>query len=43
MDSILRRLPRPADANVLVSYESSDDAAVYRLTNDLALVQTSIF
>jgi selenide,water dikinase len=28
---------------VLVGYESSDDAAVYRLSNDLALVQTVDF
>lgn len=28
---------------MLVGYESSDDAAVYRLTNDLALVQTVDF
>lgn len=43
MDSILRRLPRPSDANVLVGYESSDDAAVYRLSSDMALVQTVDF
>jgi selenide,water dikinase len=43
LDSILRKLPKSADANVLVGYESSDDAAVYRLSNDLALVQTVDF
>jgi selenide, water dikinase len=43
LDSILRKLPKSANANVLVGYESSDDAAVYRLSNDLALVQTVDF
>jgi selenide, water dikinase len=43
LDSILRKLPKSANANVLVSYETSDDAAVYRLSNDLALVQTVDF
>ena len=40
MDSILSRLPRPTDPNVLVGFETSDDAAVYRLSADAALVQT---
>jgi len=40
LDSLLSRLPRPADANVLVGFETSDDAAVYRLSDDSALVQT---
>lgn len=43
MDSILKKLPKSANGNVLVGYESSDDAAVYRLSNDLALVQTVDF
>jgi selenide,water dikinase len=40
LDSVLSRLPRPTDANVLVGFETSDDAAVYRLSDDTALVQT---
>jgi selenide,water dikinase len=40
LDSLLSRLPRPADANVLVGFETSDAAAVYRLSDDTALVQT---
>jgi len=40
LDSILSRLPRPTDPNVLVGFETSDDAAVYRLSDDTALVQT---
>jgi selenide,water dikinase len=40
LDSILSRLPRPTDPNVLVGFETSDDAAVYRLSAETALVQT---
>jgi selenophosphate synthase len=40
LDSILSRLPRPTDPNVLVGFETSDDAAVYRLNAETALVQT---
>ena len=39
----MRRLPRQTDANVLVGFETSDDAGVYQLTPDLALVQTVDF
>jgi selenide, water dikinase len=37
---VLRLLPPVADPNVLVGSETSDDAAVYRLTDELALVFT---
>lgn len=41
---ILRALPpRPADPNLLVGTETSDDAGVYRISADLALVQTVDF
>lgn len=40
---MLRRLPRPNDPNLLVGFDTSDDAGVYRLTDDLALVQTVDF
>ena len=43
MDSVLRRLPRPTDPNLLVGFDTSDDAGVYRLSDDLALVQTVDF
>jgi selenide,water dikinase len=43
LDSILARLPRQADPNVLVGYATSDDAGVYRLSDELALVQTVDF
>lgn len=40
---MLRRLPRQIDANVLVGFETSDDAGVYQLSPELALVQTVDF
>jgi len=43
LDSVLRRLPRQIDGNVLVGFETSDDAGVYRLSSGLALVQTVDF
>jgi selenide,water dikinase len=39
----LRNLPRVADPNVLVGTETHDDAGVYRLTDEIALVQTVDF
>src|SRR5579871_6194480 len=41
--AVLGKLPRQVDANLLVGFETSDDAGVYRLTSDLALVQTVDF
>ena len=43
MDSVLKRLPQPNDPNLIVGSETSDDAGVYRLTDELALVQTVDF
>jgi selenide, water dikinase len=40
---VLKRLPRPTDENLLVGFETSDDAGVYRLSDELALVQTVDF
>ena len=36
-------LPRPADPNLLVGYDSSDDAAVYKVSDDVAMIQTVDF
>src|SRR5580693_9140116 len=36
-------MPRIANPNVLIGFETADDAGVYRLTADLALVQTVDF
>jgi selenide,water dikinase len=43
LDQILPRIPRVANANVLVGFDTSDDAGVYRISADLALVQTVDF
>ena len=43
LDFVLRRLPRPEDPNLLVGYDTSDDAGVYRLTGEMALVETVDF
>ena len=43
LDSVLRRLPRPTDPNVLVGFDTNDDAGVYRLGPEMALVQTVDF
>lgn len=39
----MRRLPRQTDANVLVGFDTNDDAGVYLLTPEIALVQTVDF
>ncbi len=43
LDSILAKLPRQIDPNVLVGFATSDDAGVYRISDELALVQTVDF
>lgn len=44
LSRVLERLPKgQADANLLVGYDSHDDAAVYKLTDDIAFVQTLDF
>ena len=40
---MLRQLPTVADPNLLVGTNTGDDAAVYRMDDDLALVQTVDF
>jgi selenide,water dikinase len=37
----LANLPKNNDPNLLVGYETSDDAGVYRLTDDLAIIMTA--
>ena len=41
--SLLAELPPIVDPNVLVGHATSDDAAVYRLSDDLALILTTDF
>jgi selenide,water dikinase len=43
LDTVLRGLPRVANPNVLVGFDTSDDAGVYRLNPECALVQTVDF
>jgi selenide, water dikinase len=43
LDQVLARIPRWANENVLVGFDTADDAGVYRLTAELALVQTVDF
>lgn len=43
LDQALRGLVRSADPNLLVGFENAEDAAVYQLTSELALVQTADF
>src|SRR5438876_3335077 len=43
LDAVLRKLPRQTDANVLVGFDTNDDAGVYLLSPDMAMVQTVDF
>jgi selenide,water dikinase len=43
LDTVLGKLPRGDNPNVLVGYDKSDDAGVFQLTEDLAIVQTVDF
>jgi len=43
LDQVLRALPRVSHPNVLIGYDTADDAGVYRISDDLALVQTVDF
>ena len=40
---MLSKVPRWADENVLIGFDTADDAGVYKLTPELALVQTVDF
>lgn len=43
LDLVLPRLPRVANPNLLVGFDTADDAGVYQLTPELAMVQTVDF
>lgn len=44
LNRVLERLPKgPRDENLLIGYDSRDDAAVYRISEDTAIVQTLDF
>lgn len=40
---VLSKLPRQSNENVIVGFDTSDDAGVFRLSDDVALVQTLDF
>ena len=40
---VLGKLPKQHNENVIVGFETADDAAVYRLSDEMALVQTVDF
>ncbi len=43
LEEILKYLPLPKDPNILVDIDTHDDAGVYRVNNELALVLTTDF
>lgn len=44
LSRVLEKLPKgPADENLLIGYDSKDDAAVYKISDDTAIVQTLDF
>jgi selenium donor protein len=43
LEQVLARLPQSADPMVIVGRDTADDAAVYRISDDLAIVETVDF
>ena len=43
LSRVLERIPKKYDENLLIGFESSDDASVYKLTDEIAMVQTLDF
>jgi selenide, water dikinase len=43
LTDVLSRLPKQQDENLLVGFDSADDAGIYRISSDQALVQTVDF
>jgi selenide,water dikinase len=44
LSRVLEKLPKnPPDPNLLIGYDSKDDAAVYKVSDDVAIVQTLDF
>ena len=43
MSNLLASLPKNNDPNLLVGFDSSDDAGVYRISDEFALVTTADF
>ncbi len=43
MAQVLRHLPKTVDENLIVGLDTADDAAVYKINDDLAIIQTLDF
>jgi len=43
LEEVLKKIPAPVDKNILVGTDTSDDAAVYKLDENTAIVQTVDF
>jgi selenide,water dikinase len=43
LEAVLRKLPRQTDPNVLVGFDTNDDAGIYLIGSGMALVQTVDF
>lgn len=43
MSEILSNIPKNFDENLIVGYDTNDDASIYRLSDDLAIIQTLDF
>ncbi len=43
LEKVLQALPLPVDRNVMVNIQTNDDAAVYRINDEIAIVQTVDF
>lgn len=43
LEGILKKMPLPVDENIIVGLETSDDAAVYKIDENTAIVQTVDF
>ena len=43
LKSVLEKIPNKFDENLLIGFENSDDGAVYKLTEDIAIIQTLDF
>ncbi|WP_442908404.1 selenide, water dikinase SelD [Intestinibacter sp.] len=43
LSRVLDKIPRKHDENLLIGFESNDDASVYKITDDIAIVQTLDF
>ena len=43
LDEVLSKLPKFHDPNLIVGFDTSDDAAVYRINDEQAMIQTVDF